>query len=325
MLVALRAGRRGHALPGRGDRDRAGGRGDDPDLERLDVLLARLAPASRCATPAGVRVVRPDRRVRRALRQRLHARLLPRHYGAVHLWRGRWRTPRPSWRPRCEDFSRSRPAWVGRRARVARRAAPAPGHGPRTPCGCSTGPARPRRRGSAVPGSRSSAASRAQAVDLLERCCGRAAGRARPRPRARARAARRTRAPRAASSRRPPQALEALRAVALAVGTAPLRACADMARGGARGGRRRPRARCVRCSRTRVDAFERGGAPFEAARARIELATSLVALGRRAEAAERELRAARERLMELGRGRRGRAGGRILALLGAPRRMPCGR
>ena len=48
-----------------------------------------------------------------------------------------------------------------------------------------------------------------------------------------------------------------------------------------------------------VDRFERSGAPFEAAQARIELATSLLALGR-ADAAEREAAAALELLLELG-------------------------
>jgi DNA-binding NarL/FixJ family response regulator len=48
-----------------------------------------------------------------------------------------------------------------------------------------------------------------------------------------------------------------------------------------------------------VDRFERSGAPFEAARARIELATSLVALGR-SEVARQEASAAVERLRELG-------------------------
>jgi DNA-binding NarL/FixJ family response regulator len=48
-----------------------------------------------------------------------------------------------------------------------------------------------------------------------------------------------------------------------------------------------------------VDRFERGVAPFEAAQARIELASSLVALGR-LDAGEREARAALARLVELG-------------------------
>ncbi|MGH2744957.1 MAG: response regulator transcription factor, partial [Thermoleophilaceae bacterium] len=48
-----------------------------------------------------------------------------------------------------------------------------------------------------------------------------------------------------------------------------------------------------------VDGFERGGAPYEAAEARLELATSLAGLGRD-DAARREASAALERLLELG-------------------------
>jgi DNA-binding NarL/FixJ family response regulator len=48
-----------------------------------------------------------------------------------------------------------------------------------------------------------------------------------------------------------------------------------------------------------VDRFDRSGGPFDAARARIELATSLVALGR-GDAARREAAAALDRLVELG-------------------------
>ena len=66
-------------------------------------------------------------------------------------------------------------------------------------------------------------------------------------------------------------ALEALRAVQRLVGTAPLRACGDLAEGVlacARGDHDRARA----LLEDAVDRFERSGAPFEAARARIELA-----------------------------------------------------
>jgi DNA-binding NarL/FixJ family response regulator len=48
-----------------------------------------------------------------------------------------------------------------------------------------------------------------------------------------------------------------------------------------------------------VDRFQRIGAPFEASQARIELATSLAALGR-TELAEREATTALDRLLELG-------------------------
>ena len=64
-------------MPRRGDGDRPRGRGDDPDLERLGLLLPRLRVHERARLRAGLGVVRPDRRVRRSLPEPLHARLLP--------------------------------------------------------------------------------------------------------------------------------------------------------------------------------------------------------------------------------------------------------
>jgi LuxR family transcriptional regulator, maltose regulon positive regulatory protein len=107
-------------------------------------------------------------------------------------------------------------------------------------------------------------------------------------------------------------AVEALRSLEGQVGTVALRACADRAEGVlacGRGDHDRSRA----LLEDAVDAFERSGAPFEAARARLELATCLIALGR-TEAAEREARAALDRLVEL-RADAGRAR-RILAAAG---------
>ena len=93
-------------------------------------------------------------------------------------------------------------------------------------------------------------------------------------------------------------ACDALREVQRQVGTAPLGACADVAEGVlARDCGDHDRARTL--LEDAVDVFERGGAPFEAARARLELATCLIALGR-VEVAEREATAALERLVELG-------------------------
>ena len=92
-------------------------------------------------------------------------------------------------------------------------------------------------------------------------------------------------------------ALDELRESGLA-GTPPLGACADLAEGAlaaAAGDHARARA----LLEDAVDGFERSGAPYEAALARVALATSLRALGR-AEAAAQEARAARERLLELG-------------------------
>jgi ATP/maltotriose-dependent transcriptional regulator MalT len=93
-------------------------------------------------------------------------------------------------------------------------------------------------------------------------------------------------------------ALEALRAIERLVGTVPLRAAADVAEGllAAAGGDH-DRARTL--LEDAVDRFERSGGTFEAALARVELATSLVALGR-SDGAEREAAAALDRMLELG-------------------------
>ncbi|MGH3013111.1 MAG: helix-turn-helix transcriptional regulator, partial [Gaiellaceae bacterium] len=93
-------------------------------------------------------------------------------------------------------------------------------------------------------------------------------------------------------------ALEELKKVALLVGTAPLRAAAGLAEGvlaAAAGDHSRART----FLEDAVDGFERSGAPYETAQARIELATSLVALGR-AEEAEDEAATALGSLLELG-------------------------
>ena len=84
-----------------------------------------------------------------------------------------------------------------------------------------------------------------------------------------------------------------------------MRACADVADGvlaSARGEDERARA----LLEDAVDGLERSGAPFEAARARIELATCLIALGRGA-AAEREAAAALRAPRRAGGGARRRA------------------
>jgi DNA-binding NarL/FixJ family response regulator len=94
------------------------------------------------------------------------------------------------------------------------------------------------------------------------------------------------------------EALVPLRAAASVVGTAPVHACADRAEGilaAAHG--EHDRARTL--LEDAVDRFDAAGAPFEAARTRVELATSLVALGRDDDAS-REASAALEALLRLG-------------------------
>jgi len=74
-------------------------------------------------------------------------------------------------------------------------------------------------------------------------------------------------------------ALKALQDIGRLVGTAPLRAAADLAEGllAAAGGEH-DRARAL--LEDAVDRFERSGGRFDAAQARLELATSLLVLGR---------------------------------------------
>jgi ATP/maltotriose-dependent transcriptional regulator MalT len=93
-------------------------------------------------------------------------------------------------------------------------------------------------------------------------------------------------------------ALEALRETARVVGTEPLRASAELMEGvlAAAGGDHEG-ARVL--LEDAADRFLRSGVPFEAARARIELAATLTALGR-TEPAEREALAALDGLAELG-------------------------
>ena len=93
--------------------------------------------------------------------------------------------------------------------------------------------------------------------------------------------------------------LEELRELERLVGTAPMRAFVELAEGMivAAAGDREDRARPL--LEDAVDGFERDGAPFESARARIELRRRLLALGRTQDS-EREARAAFETLADLG-------------------------
>jgi LuxR family maltose regulon positive regulatory protein len=217
-------------------------------------------------------------------------------YGAVHLWRGRWDEAEEMLENAIEDFMRSRPGMVG---------------------GALAGLAELRRRQGRTRDAvrlceRAAGSSSAQlcmarlaldrgdaqeAVDLVERLL-----RQTPEHRRLSRAPALELLVRAHAANGDPEraagALAALREVAEIVGTAPLGACADVAEAGlaaARGDHDRARV----LLEDAVDCFTRSGAPFEAAQVRLELAASLVALGR-PEAAEREAAPARERLRELG-------------------------
>jgi DNA-binding CsgD family transcriptional regulator len=217
-------------------------------------------------------------------------------YGAVHLWRGRWAEAEKVLEASIDDFSRSRPAMVGsplsglaelrrRQGRQAEAVRLLDRAGPSS----STQLCHARLaldRGDPL-----------RAAELLERLL-RQISRHRKLDRAPAvellvgaRTAR-GELDEAAS------ALEELREIERLVGTAPLRASADLCEGmleAARGNHERARP----LLEDAVDRFERSNAPFEASRARIELATSLVALGR-TDPAEREAAVALDRLVELG-------------------------
>ena len=230
---------------------------------------------------------------------------------------GAGRRPRRCWRRRPRTSPGSRPAWVGPPlvglAELRRRQGRAAD---------ADAPARPGRRvheGAAVPGParararRGAAGRRPAGADPAAAARGARSSTARPRSSCSS-----TRAPRAASSRRRRRrsrrcARSRWRPARRRCAPAPTwpRACSPPPAASTSGR--------ARCSRTRSTRFERCGAPYEAAQARIELATSLLALGRGGDA-EREAAAARERLAALGATRRGRPRAAASSAPRAPRR-----
>jgi LuxR family transcriptional regulator, maltose regulon positive regulatory protein len=217
-------------------------------------------------------------------------------YGAVHLWRGRWTEAETVLEASVDDFLGSRPGWVG---------------------GTLVGLAELRRRQGRGEEA-SELLDRAGPLSTAQLCRGRLAldrGDARRAADLAERFLRQvpahqrlSRAPglellvRARTARgeldEADAALAALREVERSVGTAPLRACTDLAEAIAAAGRGdHDRARPL--LEDAVDRFERTGGVFEAAEGRIELATTLLALGR-ADAAGREAAAALERALNLG-------------------------
>ncbi|HSI79959.1 MAG TPA: LuxR C-terminal-related transcriptional regulator [Solirubrobacterales bacterium] len=217
-------------------------------------------------------------------------------YGAVHLWKGRWTEAEEMLEASVEDFSRSRPAWIGgpltQLAELRRRqgrAAEAAQLLDRAGASATASLCRARLsldRGDAE-----------AATELLERLL--------------------RQLPDAASEDRPPAlellvraavaagrieraaaALEALREAERRFATAPLRASCDLA-GGIVAAARGEHGVARRLLEDAVDRFERVGAPFESACARIELAATLRAL-ERGDAAAREAAVALEQLTALG-------------------------
>ena len=229
-------------------------------------------------------------------------------YGAVHLWRGEWSRAEAELTAAVEDFAQSRPAWAGS-PRVAlaelrrRQGRPAEAVLLLDEAGVSAGVQLCRARLALDSG------ETLRAVELLERLL-----RQMPAQRKldrfpalelliRARIAR-------GELDEAVSTLEALREVERLVGTAPIRACADLAEGMlVAAGVDHERGR--KLLEDAVDQFEGSGAPFEAALARIELATSLVALGR-TDAAEGEAATALASLLELGAEREAERARRLL-------------
>ncbi len=198
-------------------------------------------------------------------------------YGAVHLWRGNWPAAAEMLEASVEDFSRSRPAMVGGAlvalAELRRRQ------------GRAEEASRLLRQAGSSPSSQLCQARLAldrrqtlRAVELVERVlrrlpehhhldrapalellvCARVA-------RGELDEARGT--------------LESLREIDRLVGTAPLRASVDLAEGlVAAASGEHDAARTL--FEDALDGFERAGGRYDAARARVELATSLYALGR---------------------------------------------
>jgi ATP/maltotriose-dependent transcriptional regulator MalT len=217
-------------------------------------------------------------------------------YGAVYLWRGRWTEAETLLRASAEDFSRSRPAMAGAplvglaelRRRQGRRAE---AEALLEEAGSSSKGLLCRARLALDAG------DALRSVELLERLLRRLPtddllDRAPALELLVSARLARGELDEAAS------ALAALRQIERLVGTLAWRASADLAEGtleAARGNHDRARA----LLEDAVDHFQRCGAPFEAALAQIELATSLLALGRM-DHAKREAAAVLDCLLELG-------------------------
>ena len=217
-------------------------------------------------------------------------------YGAVDVRRGRWKDAEAMLEAAVEDFARSRPAWVagplvGLAELRCRQGRYDDALDLLDRAGTSTSAQICRARVALEQG------EAARAVELLERTLRRMPGERRL-----------ARAPglellvhaRVARGEldEAASALHELESASVAVGTLLLRAAADLAAGAlaaARGDHDRARP----LLEASIDVFDECGAPFEAARARLELAATLGALGN-ATSAKREASAALAHLLELG-------------------------
>ena len=239
-------------------------------------------------------------------------------YGAVHLWRGRWRDAEHVLEASVEDFAQSRPAMVGwplvalaelrrRQARTDEATRLLDRAGP-------SSDAQVCRARLALDGGDAD-----HAVAILERVLRQMpAHRELQRVPAvelllRARLAR-------GKDDRAGEALEELRGIQERVGTGPMRASVDRAAGMiVAAGRDYARARAL--LEDAVDGFEASGAPYESAVSRIELGTALLALGD-VEAARRELEHARASLRDLGALADARRADELLATVSVPASVP---
>jgi DNA-binding CsgD family transcriptional regulator len=234
-------------------------------------------------------------------------------YGAIHLWQGHWRDAESELDASVKDFEQSRPAmagaaiaWLAELRRRQGRADEATAMLDRVGPSARSQLCKARLaldRGDAfeaaelgerllrqVPADRS--AARLPGLELLIR----------------ARIA-------LGELSKADAALEALRVIQEQIGTAPLRASSELAEGMIAAAREEhDRARLL--LEDAVDRFERCGGPYEAASARVELAASLLALGR-GHAARAEASEARRRLLELGAARDADRARRILDAAGA--------
>jgi len=239
-------------------------------------------------------------------------------YGAVHVWRGRWAEAEEVLEASVEDFLESRPAWVAsplvglaelrrRQGRDEEAVLLLDQAGPLSAaqlCRARLALDRGEARRAVELGERflrqvpaHQRLGRAPALELLVR-------------------ARTTRG----EFEEADSALAGLRDVEREVGTAPLRAGADLAEGMVAAGRGdHERARTL--LEDAVDRFERSGGVCEAAEGRVELATTLLAMGR-ADAAEREATAALDRLLALGAATLVARARRVLDACASDRRSP---
>ncbi|QZY29733.1 LuxR family transcriptional regulator [Nocardioides coralli] len=236
-------------------------------------------------------------------------------YGAVYLWQGRWRDAETMLEGSVEDFGRSRPGMVGRPieglAELRRRQGRADDARSLLERAGGSTPAWLTRARLALDEGRPG-----RAVELAERHL-----------RGTSERSRLTRAPayellvraRVASGdlAGARDALGSLQEVSRLIGTEPVLAAADAARGvvDAAAGEHESGRRLLEDA---VDRFDRLGAPYEAAVARLDLATTLTALGRGHEA-HREAEAACAVLVGLGAEAEARRARDLLGRTGAER------